>query len=221
MKTKKSKDQISTVISCVLPKEREKLLMACGLDKLVIANKRLQYDLHDNVASFKPTISGVKTRNIGEPKQLEYYSRIMSNPLKGSGTYVLNSFPTDLRAKQLATVIMNRCVDHHNDINNKFRRGRNLPMWVKLVGYGGPDLIKQIRDVNPCALFISNLTDESTPHKLEKLRDILEVFDTIPKYIVTAGQDPLTFFARKLFYPVAGAIRVGSANKVSNIMDML
>lgn len=211
----------STNITCVFTKEREKLLLACGLDRLVLANKRLTYDLADNVASFKPSVSGVKTRNIGEPKQMEYYSRIMSNPLKGSGTYVLNSFPTDLRAKQLATVIMNRTIDHHNDISNKFRKGRNLPMWIKLVGYGGPDLIKQIREVNPCALFISNLNDESTPHKIEKLRDILEVFDSIPKYIITAGQDPLTFFARKLFYPVAAAIRVGSANKVGNIMEML
>lgn len=211
----------STNITCVFTKEREKLLLACGLDRLVLANKRLTYDLSDNVASFKPAVSGVKTRNIGEPKQLEYYARIMSNPLKGSGTYVLNSFPTDLRAKQLATVIMNKTIDHHNDINNKFRKGRNLPMWIKLVGYGGPDLIKQIREVNPCALFISNLNDESTSHKIEKLRDILEVFDSIPKYIITAGQDPLTFFARKLFYPVTAAIRVGSANKVGNIMEML
>lgn len=211
----------STNITCVFTKEREKLLLACGLDRLVLANKRLTYDLADNVASFKPAVSGVKTRNIGEPKQMEYYARIMSNPLKGSGTYVLNSFPTDLRAKQLATVIMNKTIDHHNDINNKFRKGRNLPMWIKLVGYGGPDLIKQIREVNPCALFISNLNDESTSHKIEKLRDILEVFDSIPKYIITAGQDPLTFFARKLFYPVTAAIRVGSANKVGNIMEML
>jgi len=172
--------KISTNITCVFSKEREKLLLACGLDRLVLANKKHHYDLMENVASFKPTIAGVKTRNIGEPKQMEYYSRIMSNPLKGSGTYVLNSFPTDLRAKQLATVIMNKAVDCHNDINNKFRKGRNLPMWIKLVGYGGPDIIKQIRDVNPCAIFISNLTDESTPHKLEKLRDILETFDSIP-----------------------------------------
>jgi hypothetical protein len=212
---------LSTNISCIFDKERENLLLACGLDRLVLANKRHNYNLEENVASFKPSVSGVKTRNIGEPKQLDYYNRIMLNPLKGNGTYVLNSFPTDLRAKQLAAVIMNKSITDHNDISNKFRKGRNLPMWIKLVGYGGPDLIKQIREVNPCALFISNINDESTPHKIEKLRDILEVFDNIPKYIITAGQDPLTFFARKLFYPVSGAIRVGSANKVSNILEMM
>lgn len=213
--------QTSTTISCNFKKEREKLLLACGLDRLVLANKRHSYDLADSVSSFKPSIAGVKTRNLGEPKQLEYFQKIMDNPLRGNGTYVLNSFPTDLRAKQLAAVVMNRCVEHHADINNKFRKGRNLPMWIKLVGYGGPDIINQIRNSNPCAIFISNLTDESTQFKLEKLRDILEIFDSIPKYIVTAGQDPLTFFARKMFYPVTGAIRVGSATKVSNILDML
>jgi hypothetical protein len=219
-KSKIQKD-ISTLVSCIFPKDREKFLLSCGMDRLVIANRRLTFDLLNCVSSFKPKISEVKTRNVGEQKQIECYQKLMANPLKGSGTFVVNSFPTDLRAKQLAAVVMNRAMDIYSDFDNRHRAGRSAPMWIKLTGYSSHDVIKQIRETNPCMLIITNINDESTPYKIEKLRDILDVFDSIPKLVVTAGQDPLTFFARKLYYPVTAAIRIGSDQKITHILDML
>lgn len=211
----------STKISCVFSKEREKFLISCGLDRLVIANRRLNFDLVDSVSAFKPSINAVKTRTMGEQKQLEYFQRIMSNPLKGSGTFVFNSFPTDLRAKQLAAIVLNRAVDLYQDVARTHRSGRTAPQWLKLTGYSSGDLIKSTKESNPSLLIITNVNDESTPHKVERLRDLLECFDNIPKIVVTAGQDPLTFFAKRLYYPVSGAIRIGSDQKVTNLLDML
>lgn len=51
-------------------------------------------------------------------------------------------------------------------------------------------------------LILSNLTPNSTATKLEKTRDLLEMYAGIPRIVVISGEDPITFFSRKLYYKV-------------------
>jgi hypothetical protein len=51
-------------------------------------------------------------------------------------------------------------------------------------------------------LVLSNLTPNSTAAKLEKTRDMLEFYADIPRIVVIAGEDPITFFSRRLFWRV-------------------
>ncbi len=72
--------------------------------------------------------------------------------------------------------------------------------WEPL--YGGFENKLMRGDKEPDLLVLTNLTPNATPTKLEKARDLLARFADKPRIVVVAGDDPITFFARKLFHKV-------------------
>jgi hypothetical protein len=81
-------------------------------------------------------------------------------------------------------------------------------LWHTL--YGGFDnkILKEYDEIDgktaPTMLVLSNLTPNSTGVKLEKARDLLERFADIPRVIVAAGEDPMSFLTTRLYVPVNG-----------------
>lgn len=117
----------------------------------------------------------------------------MENPASPM-IYGIAGNPDDQKAKLLAAYLM--------DVHCKrFRNGAN-PWWINLTGgFDNPWLDKERR---PSMIVIAGLTPLSTNVKLEKARDILETHTDIPRLVVVAGQDPLSFLSRRLFVPVNG-----------------
>lgn len=207
------------IIKAHFSKQMSDLMVTRGLDRIVLSNKRVTFDLNDAVTPFKPLINGVKTKIIGETKQISMVKSLLDKPFKGTGVHIVNSFPSDLRAKIFAACVMHKAIEEFNGLDVRKRHGRTLPMWVRVMGYSSVDQVKMIKEAKPSLLIISNVTDEATPHKIERLRDILDCVDSIPKIVVTGGADPVTFFSRKLYYPIASAVRLGCNEKV-NLMDL-
>ena len=52
----------------------------------------------------------------------------------------------------------------------------------------------------PSMLILSNITPNSSAFKLEKVRDMLEFYDNIPRIVVINDTDPVTFLNHKLHY---------------------
>jgi hypothetical protein len=67
------------------------------------------------------------------------------------------------------------------------------------------------RDVEPSMLIISNLAENSTAMKIEKCKDLLEKFPNIPRVVVVAGTDPVSFAATQLHVPAHGICYISSA----------
>ena len=73
------------------------------------------------------------------------------------------------------------------------------------------------RDNFPLSMLIlSNFNTESTPLKVEKLRDILERYSNIPRIVVLGGIDPFTFFATRLNYPLDACLQLGADNRIKS-----
>lgn len=76
--------------------------------------------------------------------------------------------------------------------------------------YGGFDnpLLKEYDPIDgkaePSMLVISNLTPNSTGLKLDKTRDLLERFENIPRIVVGAGEDPMSFLTTRLYSQING-----------------
>lgn len=200
-------------------KDIEKLMISRGLDKLVLANKRTSFDLADAITPFKPSVDGVKTRPFSHKKQFDTCLRLLDHPLRGSGVYVINSFPTDLRAKLFAAQLMAKACTDHRDQNAQQRRGCTSPLWVRVNGFNDFNQMALIKEQKPCLIIFSNITESATPQKVERLRDLIDNFDTVPRIVATTGSDPITFMMRRIQYPLAGAIRLGPNEKI-NILDM-
>lgn len=218
-KNKKKVKEVDIEINPSFNKEIEQLMLTRGLDRLVLANKRSTFFLDEAIVPYKPKVESAKVVTQGAAKQMEVCRRLLDHPLRSAGVFVLNSFPTDLRAKMLASCVMSCAIENWRDMDIRKRKGKSLPMWIRVLGHGEFDQIKNIKEANPSMLIISNVNDESSANKVERLRDILDVFDNIPRIVVTAGSDPITFMMKRVYYPIVGAVRLGS-NATINVMDL-
>lgn len=199
-----------------------KIMQTRGLDRSVLQGSRIKFDLEESIVSFKPDLgSDLKSKNVNQTKQLKVAQQMLENPFHGSPVVCINSYPTDLRAKVLAANIMESAVFEYLDRKEAGKPAR-LPYWARLysdVSYG---YIEKIKDQKPGLLIVSNITSGSTPARLEKLRDILDYFDNIPRIVVQTGDDdPVKFFSRRVFLSITHAIRIGPENRVATPLDIL
>lgn len=122
--------------------------------------------------------------------------RFVANP-KAPVVYGVCGNPSEEKARYFAAYLV--------DLHCKFMGSKANPVWHTL--YGGYDnkLLKDYagRDptYDPSILVLCNLNSGSTNVKLEKAKDLLERFSTIPRIVVAAGEDPISFLSTKLYAP--------------------
>lgn len=198
-------------------KEGTRSLKAHGVDHSVYTSTS-KFDLEEMLIGFKPDIHNVKSRMYSAQKQHEGFMKLMEKPIKGHPLIVIGSYPTDARAKVLAANLMFEAIHQYRAMTPKQRRGKSQPMWHRLYsGFKDPLIDNGLK---PSFLVISNITEESTPHKLEKLRDILEKHSDVPRVVVLGcKQDPVSFIAQRLYLSIKDAVFVGGQNIIRSILD--
>lgn len=198
-------------------REEVRSLKAHGADHSIYTSSS-KFELEEMCIPFKPDIYNVKSSMYNATKQYDSFMKLMQQPIKGHPLIVLGSYPTDSRAKLLAANLMLQAVNQYRQMTPKQRRGKAQPMWHKLYGGFKDPLIDN--GVKPSFLVISNITEESTPHKLEKLRDILEKHSDIPRIIVLGCKlDPVSFVAQRLYLSIKNAVFCGGQNIIRSILD--
>lgn len=140
------------------------------------------------VESFK-----LETRLIDESVQFESLEAFKTNP-NDPLIYMVAGNPDDSKAKYFAAFL---CAIH-----KEFARHRENIIWENITGGWDNPLLK--KEIEPSMLVISGLAENSTPVKLEKARDLVEKFPNVPRIVVCAGEDPLSFAQVKLHIPCHG-----------------
>jgi hypothetical protein len=109
--------------------------------------------------------------------------------------YGVSGNPDDTKAKLFAAYLMDKhCRKLGSDAN---------PWWIQLTGgFDNPYL--DTNRARPTMIVLCGLTPQSTNTKLEKARDILEAYPNVPRIIVIAGADPMSFVSTRLHVPVHG-----------------
>ena len=69
--------------------------------------------------------------------------------------------------------------------------------WHSLMGYKNT-LLEEGAPEHLDLLIITNVTEQSSQHRVEMLRDLLVHYADIPRIVVMGGEDPVTFFSTKL-----------------------
>ncbi len=221
--------------------QRQKLLKSLGVDHQCLLGKRNTFDVVDTLTRIKPQLNynDVRMRrSISIKKQVQDLDTLMSGVIRGSPVIGISSFPTDLRAKLLACCIMNKVIDKF--VTNKGHITQyGLPLWHKVYGGFKDDLRDDGVNTKPSLLILTNVLVNSTNMKIEKLRDILEKYDDIPRIVVIsgnrsieadiskypvgsipcAGVDPITFFATKLQYPLNHGFYLGMTRSIEEDAD--
>jgi hypothetical protein len=161
------------------------ILFNRGLNKGVMAQKPFTF----RPTSFTSAIEGLKLKTISQAKQIAWLESYLDDPFKPI-TYCLVSAPHDGQAKLLAAFMM-------QEAYRQTTSGKSLPLWHDLTASFNNPLLKDHASVG--VLLLNNVGCNSTPAKIEKLRDILEAYSDKPRIVVANGCDPFMFFTRYLF----------------------
>lgn len=195
---------------------RQKMLSTRGADRTCFAAAREAFLLEDSLMKIKPKLDRmIVTSAITVKQQVSALERLFAHPLHGSPIIGIGSFPTDMRAKMLAINLMNRAVDVQ--LTRDRKTASHFPLWHKVYGGFGDPLIDNKQNMS--MLIISNVGVDSTAAKIEKVRDLIERYDNIPRVIVTHGTDPLSFFLTKLHVPMTYGFYLGADSK-SVVLDI-
>lgn len=191
-----------------------KQMQTLGVDPQLLFGKREEFNVEEATQDYKPVSPYFKGKVYSKTKQLQHLARMITNPFEADPRItVISSFPNDYRAKMAALSIFNAAVEDSVETALK-------PRWVTL--YGDRFDYDKLRDKRPSLLVISNVTMDSTSYKIERLRDILEMFPRIPRIVVTGGGlDPHELFTKRVHLPVQAGISIGPAHVVSNILDLM
>ena len=134
-----------------------------------------------------------------ESVQLNSLYNFESNP-HAPIVYGVASEPNDSRALYFAAYLIQVMLEYgHTPQRIK---------WERIYSDFKNDLLYS--EANLSMLVLSNLTPNSTANKLEKTRDLLDAYSNIPRIVVVSGEDPITFFSRKLFYKVNAVFHYSS-----------
>lgn len=198
--------------------DRQKLLISKGVSAGdFIHSKTTKVEIEEHLVKYESNVFGVMPKTVGSGKQLNALEKVFAHPL---GNYVLgiSSFPSDVLAKHLAISLMDKACTAWQVSKNK--RGKSMPVWHRVYGGYYDTLRDRISDDRPSMLVLSNITPDLTNIKLEKIRDLLEKYNDIPRIVVMSGEDPLTFFGNRLHYPINVGILLGPHNRVEHAKNI-
>lgn len=139
----------------------------------------------------------LEQRLIDAEVQQRSLAAFMANPRRAM-TYIVSGNPDDTQARYFAAFLAQVHMDALGLQANV--------LWETMIGaFDNPGL-----KAEPTMLVITNLTPRSSNLKYEKTRDLLEKHASIPKVLVVAGEDPISFAATRIHSPCHALAYFGS-----------
>lgn len=143
---------------------------------------------------FIPTHPDLLQKVVDVDVQIRSHSA-WQNGMFRNGVYACASEPNDSKALYFAAHLV------HDWTQREAKSKRVIWHSVKSTGFKNELLDNE----ETCDLLIlSNLSPNASPPKLERVRDLLIHYSHIPRVVVIAGEDPISFFARRLYYKLNG-----------------
>ena len=118
------------VVEHTRSKQLNQLLIARGVDECNLLKVNANYDLLDALVKVNVDIKDTIQKPLLVKKQYEVAQNILCHPLKGRYVLGISSFPSDLRAKHMAAMIMRNAIIEKTKKNIKL----DYPLWHKVYG---------------------------------------------------------------------------------------
>jgi len=148
--------------------------------------------------------------------QMGFIENCLSAPYRGNTLTVIGVDDVETRAQTLAAAIFMEAISRHLKNPSTYP---HIPLWHAV--YGG--WYDRLRDASSNKneayqqmvgkfgmLFLTNVADNSTKEKLEKVRDLLSLYSQLPRVVVFAGGDPLQWCREQLFIRPGRVIYLGN-----------
>lgn len=180
------------------------ILTHTGVPNLVLLRKEL--DLDSSVTYIEATTGkNKKPTSLKRSDQIRMFKKMIKHPIGKPALFCISSNPTDTEAKYAAAYLLSQAIEKYQQFQkNGEMSTAAFPRWHILNGTYQDWYREHKRNVS--FLVLSNVLHDSSEAKIEKLRDLIEIYADIPKVIVTATQDPITFCTEKLHVRLTGAM---------------
>lgn len=170
------------------------------------------FSLQGHTTSFVSETEFTNATSITSSNQVSFVSKIIENPWFAPYIFCVSSMPNDMRAKSLVAFLLSIAIryqlsarsDKSINLPEKTIRKiklKSLPLFDTFNGFESQSVKNHEK---PSLIVLSNVTINSTQHRIERLRDTLEHYSDIPRIVCISGCDPLTFFNTKLFMNLNG-----------------
>jgi hypothetical protein len=184
-----------------------------GLPRDTLAQR--PFNLSDYTVTIDSQTEGFKKRRVLKQTQIATYSQILEAPFSAPYIYVISSDPNDARAKQCAAHLMQMATRLQlSGVTSKQTVGRQTPLWHQVNG-SYKDRLRDGADDQPSMLILSGITNDCTPVKLEKVRDLLEQFNHVPRIVVITGEDPISWANTRLKLSIQHALDLATNRSTS------
>lgn len=155
-------------------------------------------------------------RSVPIATQLSKYEKSWATPL-GSWLLVIGSDIDEDYSLTAAMGLMWQATIKHAQNPQSYAR----PYLWRLFG-GSYDRLRQndeFRSVigNIGLLIMTNMAENATLDKIEKCRDLISIYDNIPKVVIVSGCDPLKFSTEKLYINPTRVLYLGRKAKSRQI----
>lgn len=128
--------------------------------------------------------------------QISSFKTFEANP-KAAMTYISAGNPDDVKARHFAMFLAS--------LHCKWIRAQGKAptvLWERL--YGGFDNPAMRPSQDPTLIVIDNLSVIPNKVKYDKARDLITRWSSIPRILVVAGEDPISFAASRIYKPCHG-----------------
>lgn len=200
----------------------QNLMLSNGLPKNLLTSK--PFTLADQLTDIRFNSPDMYKKVIKTGVQSEHFKKIMGNPLFSGYVCCVSGHPNDQQAKLLAAMIMAKATMSHIAIESskdssrkRLIKNRGYPFWHNINGSFQDTVRDGKLESIPSLIVISGVTVESSSVKLEKLRDVLEMCNQIPRVVVATGFDGLTLFNTRLHYSLNFTINLSNRRVMREI----
>lgn len=195
------------------------VLKGLGVDPTTLYRDNESFVLaEDSLLEFQTSGAALKRRTVNVESQLKMAHDLIANPLKSNYLAFIGSYPVDTRSKLLGATICREAFLASRSPDAPMAVRLKRPMWISL--YNNFINMEKLQMKSPSLVLISNVTEESTPQKLERLRDILELYAHVPRIVMMGtNQDPLSFCTNRLRLSCTHAVMLKSKAVAVSLMD--
>lgn len=195
--------------------EHLEVLRGLGTDPRTLYGAKEEFDLSQSLLEFTTQLEGTTRKTVTAEDQYALAQSLVDGPMSPRTCAFITGYPTDERAKLFGTHVLKAAWEH-----SPKSLPRRRPLWITM--YNNFINYDKLKDKKPSALFVSNITDMCTNSKLERLRDLLELFSDIPRVVMIGSAiDPITFASTRLRYAITHPIAIGGKTMAVSIMDGL
>ena len=212
-------DQTDLIIRHNFSQKAKRILEKSGVPHSAFMRANASVNVDESAVKIECELNGTKLRKVPIARQVKNFYKMWENPLWGSYLFVISSYPTDIRAKHVALAVMARAMDqfYKKKRENKVLIKRSPPVWHNVMSGFKDKYLDSDTNVMPSMLILSNVTEDSTQLKMEKLRDLIVKYDGIPRIVVTCANDPLSLMLGRVKHHCDGALYLSPDDRTFNM----